>query len=102
MIQLPIVIGTVPQRRLLPPLPSILSQSLSLSGWDPSPPYPDPPPSYMECIQSATDLVDPNDLIETASLYGETRFVPMYCYVNDGPLASPPEYSENDPFPLET
>eukprot|EP00095_Tigriopus_kingsejongensis_P010281 maker-scaffold474_size162001-snap-gene-0.27 protein:Tk10281 transcript:maker-scaffold474_size162001-snap-gene-0.27-mRNA-1 annotation:"arrestin domain-containing protein 3-like" len=95
-VHLPIVVGTVPHRRVVP-LHSF--SNLTLSS-DPSPPYPDPPPSYMECTQAAADLVDESDLTETASLHGDTRFVPMYCYVRDYQPLPPPEYSETDPFPL--
>ena len=105
-VSLPVVIGTVPLMRtaspasLRPavpiPLPSIVNNDNSTSNLD------DPPPSYMECVvdSAQVDLVEAGDVSETSSLYGETRFVPLYRYVIDYHYQAPPEYAEIDPFPV--
>ena len=45
------------------------------------------------------------DISHSSSFHGDTRFVPLYAYVvtPECPVEpnSPPEYTENDPFPVQ-
>jgi hypothetical protein len=118
---LPIVVGTVPRRRRerRALLPSAVAQSARPPPPamlpDPAPAYdePDLPPSYMESIECAVgDLLERGDISHSSSMHGNTRFVPLYAYVNTPAHAteaaaefasesSPPAYAKEDPFPLE-
>ena len=100
-VALPVIIGTVPLRRSIPEPRQVtpVAVPMPLVELDN-----DPPPSYTECVTEAAvvDLAEAEDFSETSSLYGETRFVPLYRYVTDYTYQAPPAYAEVDPYPMAT
>lgn len=48
------------------------------------------PPTYAECINGSVDIGDDED----GEMMGDTRYTPMYAYVQDYNYQPPPAYSE--------
>ncbi|CAH1797054.1 unnamed protein product [Owenia fusiformis] len=115
-LHLPIVIGTVPFRRLATYLTDtrMLQEALFASNLvvpspppyreSPTPPPPidfqiDGPPTYAETISGAVNLYDDDDDEDHRGAMGELTFTPMYTYVYDYRYRAPPAYTEMDPHP---
>ncbi|XP_075750221.1 arrestin domain-containing protein 3 isoform X1 [Rhipicephalus microplus] len=105
-VDLPIVIGTVPLRSRPPHYRTLgLPSQPQIHFYPAAPPYSEadtddalpaePPPTYAECIEGSVDIGDDED----GEMHGDTRFTPMYAYVQDYLYHPPPAYSEVDPHP---
>lgn len=105
-VDLPIVIGTVPLRARPPHYRTVgLPSQPQIHFYPAAPPYSEadtddplpvePPPTYAECIEGSVDIGDDED----GEILGDTRFTPMYAYVQDYLYHPPPAYSEVDPHP---